>query len=51
VGLVVVVNGSSLFVRYQLPIIFIVMNNNGIYSGVDKETWEGFLAEKDPTIS
>ncbi|XP_065882805.1 2-hydroxyacyl-CoA lyase 1-like [Dysidea avara] len=37
--------------RYQLPIIFIVMNNNGIYSGVDKETWEGFLAEKDPTLS
>lgn len=25
--------------RYQLPIVFIIMNNNGIYRGVDKEAW------------
>ncbi|XP_072288401.1 2-hydroxyacyl-CoA lyase 1-like [Eucyclogobius newberryi] len=26
--------------RYKLPIIIIVVNNNGIYSGMDPETWE-----------
>uniref|UniRef100_A0A8C2CPY8 2-hydroxyacyl-CoA lyase n=1 Tax=Cyprinus carpio TaxID=7962 RepID=A0A8C2CPY8_CYPCA len=26
--------------RYKLPIIIIVINNNGIYSGVDPETWK-----------
>ncbi|XP_020793070.1 2-hydroxyacyl-CoA lyase 1 [Boleophthalmus pectinirostris] len=26
--------------RYNLPIIIIVVNNNGIYSGVDPETWK-----------
>ncbi|XP_078682007.1 2-hydroxyacyl-CoA lyase 1-like isoform X1 [Branchiostoma floridae x Branchiostoma belcheri] len=25
--------------RYQLPILFIVVNNNGIYQGLDQETW------------
>ncbi|KAI7806248.1 2-hydroxyacyl-CoA lyase 1 [Triplophysa rosa] len=25
--------------RYKLPIIIIVINNNGIYSGVDPDTW------------
>lgn len=25
--------------RYHLPIIFIVFNNNGIYSGLDEESW------------
>ncbi|KAG9345151.1 hypothetical protein JZ751_009694 [Albula glossodonta] len=25
--------------RYKLPIIIIVVNNNGIYSGVDTDTW------------
>lgn len=25
--------------RYQLPIIFVVFNNNGIYSGLDAESW------------
>ena len=27
------------FFRYELPILFIVMNNNGIYSGLDQESW------------
>uniref|UniRef100_A0A8C1WXC0 2-hydroxyacyl-CoA lyase n=1 Tax=Cyprinus carpio TaxID=7962 RepID=A0A8C1WXC0_CYPCA len=26
--------------RYKLPIIIIVINNNGIYSGVDPKTWK-----------
>lgn len=26
--------------RYNLPVIIIVVNNNGIYSGVDAETWK-----------
>ena len=25
--------------RYKLPVIIIVVNNNGIYSGVDMDTW------------
>ncbi|XP_031432489.1 2-hydroxyacyl-CoA lyase 1 isoform X2 [Clupea harengus] len=25
--------------RYKLPVVIIVINNNGIYSGVDAETW------------
>ncbi|KAJ0000309.1 hypothetical protein NQD34_012151 [Periophthalmus magnuspinnatus] len=31
---------SLYFNRYNLPIIVIVVNNNGIYSGVDPETWK-----------
>ncbi|XP_062322722.1 2-hydroxyacyl-CoA lyase 1 [Osmerus eperlanus] len=26
--------------RYKLPVVIIVVNNNGIYSGMDSETWE-----------
>lgn len=26
--------------RYKLPVVIIVVNNNGIYSGVDVQTWE-----------
>ena len=25
--------------RYNLPIIFMIVNNNGIYSGLDEESW------------
>lgn len=25
--------------RYKLPIVIIVVNNNGIYGGVDESTW------------
>ena len=28
------------FSRYNLPIIFMIINNNGIYSGVDEESWK-----------
>lgn len=27
--------------RYKLPIVFIVINNNGIYGGLDKDSWAG----------
>lgn len=25
--------------RYKLPIVIIIVNNNGIYGGVDESTW------------
>uniref|UniRef100_A0A4W5Q5J8 2-hydroxyacyl-CoA lyase n=1 Tax=Hucho hucho TaxID=62062 RepID=A0A4W5Q5J8_9TELE len=31
---------SCTFSLYKLPVVIIVVNNNGIYSGVDSETWE-----------
>lgn len=30
--------------RYQLPVIFIVMNNNGIYQGLDGESWNDVVS-------
>uniref|UniRef100_A0A4W6DJF8 2-hydroxyacyl-CoA lyase n=1 Tax=Lates calcarifer TaxID=8187 RepID=A0A4W6DJF8_LATCA len=30
--------------RYNLPVVIIVVNNNGIYSGVDPETWKEMVA-------
>lgn len=30
-------------VRYRLPLICIIINNNGIYNGFDQNTWEQFL--------
>ncbi|OQR67343.1 2-hydroxyacyl-CoA lyase 1-like [Tropilaelaps mercedesae] len=49
---VVCIQGDSAFgfsaleyetaVRYRLPIICIVINNNGIYNGFDQKTWEQF---------
>lgn len=29
--------------RYRLPIIFIIINNNGIYNGFDEKTWKMFF--------
>ena len=29
--------------RYNLPIILLVVNNNGIYQGFDADTWEKML--------
>ncbi|KAM9307787.1 2-hydroxyacyl-CoA lyase 1 [Gastrophryne carolinensis] len=34
--------------RYNLPIIVIVVNNNGIYSGFDEDTWNQMLKAGDP---
>ncbi|CAF1307575.1 unnamed protein product, partial [Didymodactylos carnosus] len=36
--------------RYNLPIIFIIINNGGIYAGVDKETYTE-LTKQDPRIN
>ncbi|XP_032414954.1 2-hydroxyacyl-CoA lyase 1 isoform X1 [Xiphophorus hellerii] len=42
--------------RYNLPVIIIVVNNNGIYSGVDADTWKemakmGDLTSVAPPVS
>lgn len=31
--------------RYNLPIIFVIINNNGIYSGIEKNDWRDSLQE------
>lgn len=33
--------------RFQLPIVFLVMNNSGIYRGVDTDTWNDLMQEPD----
>uniref|UniRef100_A0A8C5GPG1 2-hydroxyacyl-CoA lyase n=1 Tax=Gouania willdenowi TaxID=441366 RepID=A0A8C5GPG1_GOUWI len=35
--------------RYKLPVIIIVVNNNGIYSGMDPETWKEMAQMGDLT--
>ncbi|XP_012063574.1 PREDICTED: 2-hydroxyacyl-CoA lyase 1 [Atta cephalotes] len=35
--------------RYKLPVIIIIVNNNGIYSGFDNETFKQIQASGDPT--
>ncbi|XP_054638789.1 2-hydroxyacyl-CoA lyase 1 isoform X2 [Dunckerocampus dactyliophorus] len=35
--------------RYSLPVVVIVVNNNGIYSGVDPETWKEMATMGDLT--
>nr|XP_057940533.1 2-hydroxyacyl-CoA lyase 1 [Doryrhamphus excisus] len=35
--------------RYSLPVVVIVVNNNGIYSGVDAETWKEMATMGDLT--
>ena len=37
----------NILCRYELPIVFIVMNNNGIYSGLDKESWNSIQRAED----
>lgn len=37
--------------RYKLPIIFIIFNNNGIYGGLDKETFDEVTKEGDPCLN
>ncbi|XP_058687513.1 2-hydroxyacyl-CoA lyase 1 isoform X1 [Poecile atricapillus] len=34
--------------RYNLPILIIVVNNNGIYTGLDAKSWEEMLKFGDP---
>ncbi|EFN77971.1 2-hydroxyacyl-CoA lyase 1 [Harpegnathos saltator] len=35
--------------RYKLPVIIIIVNNNGIYGGLDKETFRQVQSSGDPT--
>ncbi|XP_014486175.1 PREDICTED: 2-hydroxyacyl-CoA lyase 1 [Dinoponera quadriceps] len=35
--------------RYKLPVIIIIVNNNGIYGGLDKETFRQMQSSGDPT--
>ncbi|XP_077124967.1 2-hydroxyacyl-CoA lyase 1 isoform X1 [Ranitomeya variabilis] len=35
--------------RYNLPIVIIVVNNNGIYNGFDEASWASMLQAGDPT--
>ncbi|KAL1464677.1 hypothetical protein WDU94_004302 [Cyamophila willieti] len=57
---VVCVQGDSAFgfsgmeletlVRYRLPVIIVVVNNNGIYGGFDKETYESIVESGEVTV-
>ena len=40
------INVFDFLCRYELPIYFIVMNNNGIYSGLDEESWSNMDRER-----
>ncbi|XP_063159914.1 2-hydroxyacyl-CoA lyase 1 isoform X3 [Candoia aspera] len=35
--------------RHNLPIIIIIINNNGIYTGLDSETWKDILKLGEPS--
>lgn len=30
---------------FQLPVVFIVLNNSGIYNGLDEESWKSVISE------
>lgn len=36
--------------RYNLPVIFVIFNNNGIYGGVDKNTFDELKSSGDPCL-
>jgi len=33
--------------RYKLPVVVVVVNNNGIYGGFEKDMWESLREEGD----
>lgn len=35
--------------RYNLPIVFIIANNNGIYNGLDESSWKEMLTDVEST--
>ena len=37
--------------RYKLPIVLVIINNNGIYSGFESELYQDITEEEDPTLS
>lgn len=38
---------AKLCFRYKLGIVIVIVNNNGIYGGLDKETYEEVRSEGD----
>ena len=58
---VVCVEGDSAFgfsglevetiARYKLPIVLIIVNNNGIYSGFESPLYEEITEEGEPTLT
>ncbi|XP_050798852.1 2-hydroxyacyl-CoA lyase 1 isoform X4 [Gopherus flavomarginatus] len=36
--------------RYNLPVVIIIVNNNGIYSGLDADSWKEMLKSGEPTV-
>lgn len=56
---VICVEGDSAFgfsgmeietmIRYQLPIVIVIVNNGGIYGGFDQETYDGIRFKGDVT--
>lgn len=37
--------------RYNLPVIFVIFNNNGIYGGLDKNTFDSLRTDGDPCLN
>ena len=37
--------------RYNLPVIFVIFNNNGIYGGVDQATFRELKENGDPCLT
>lgn len=35
--------------RYKLPVVIIIVNNGGIYQGLDTDTFKDMRNEEDPT--
>lgn len=38
-------------VRYNLPIVVVIVNNGGIYGGFDKETFDAMRSNSDLTLA
>lgn len=36
-----------MFFRYKLPIIIVIINNNGIYGGFDRQTYDDIRSAGD----
>ncbi|XP_030406740.1 2-hydroxyacyl-CoA lyase 1 isoform X2 [Gopherus evgoodei] len=36
--------------RYNLPVVIIIVNNNGIYRGLDADSWKEMLKSGEPTV-
>ena len=47
--------GNAYFIlihfRFNLPIIFIIINNNGIYAGLDEKTFKEIQKDNHPCLT